>query len=192
MKHTLHKDRSSGQQGWVSNKPVFAPSITMAGRKPIQEDEMESSILKEKFSAIILIGFGLSLFFYLIPHYVAQAETAALSPRFFPYLGSFIIALGGGILFLNSFRSTSNEDSLIEGSQENSRSWLKSLAVLLAMMVFVQVFEALGYLYATPPLVFSLMLVFGARSPLVLSTVPFAVTATLFLLFSIGFGVVLP
>lgn len=153
---------------------------------------MTLSNRKDKLSASALIVLALVLFFYLIPQYVSQAETPALSPRFFPYFGSLLVGIGGAILLLCSFRSMTDKNDIFAVGEEASLSSFRPLIVILVMSIFVMVFESFGYLSAAPPLVVALMLVFGARSVLLLCTVPVAVTATLYLMFSAGFGVNLP
>ena len=139
-------------------------------------------------SGLVLLGFAAALYFYLIPNFVDSGAVGALSSRFFPRLGTLLIGVGGlALIFLSVFVKSSRPAE--DDHNGNAAHHPKTLIVLLvagSMAGFILLFQWAGYFYAAPPLIGVLMVLFGARNPLIILSVAAITTAALFAVFSLG------
>lgn len=155
---------------------------------------MNNHHTRDALIGVALIVFALALYFVLIPGYVAENQTGAMSPRFFPRFGAILIGLGGLVLVILSLGNLKRAvGQAVADGEEASRPQSSSFAALItpalitaALAGFVFLFQVLGYLYAAPLLIAVLMLLFGARNPLQIVLVSVAATGVLFVVFSYG------
>jgi len=139
-------------------------------------------------SGLVLLFFSAVLYFYLIPNFVGSSEAGAMSPQFFPRLGTVLIGVGGLALITISVLAKSPqppEDTLKKGAVDTSKT-LIALLVALSMAGFILLFQWLGYFYAAPPVIAVLMVLFGARNPLIVLLTAAITTAALFAVFNLG------
>ncbi|KAE9627967.1 tripartite tricarboxylate transporter TctB family protein [Parasedimentitalea maritima] len=138
-------------------------------------------------SGFALTGLALTLYFYLIPNFVAENEMGAMSPRFFPRLGALIIGAGGILLVIASSWAISRQKGVESGVAHVSDGRLaNAILIVLAMAGFILLFQWFGYFYAAPPFLAALVLIFGGRNPLSILLVSAFTTATLYAVFSFG------
>lgn len=137
-------------------------------------------------SGLALLGLALVLYFYLIPTWVGDTTFGAMSPRFFPRFGTILIGLGGIALMFGALLTRKSEVEIGDTPLKDKTGLLKVFLIAVAMVGFILLFQWFGYLYAAPPLIASLMLVFGGRNPLAIVLVSTATTAVLFIVFSYG------
>lgn len=141
--------------------------------------------MTDLISGLVLLGFSVILYFYLIPNYVDSSDTGAMSPRFFPRLGAILIGLGALALMAVSLMSIRR----VAETHRQDRSGHQAFVVLLiatTMAVFILLFQWAGYFYAAPVLVAALMVLFGARNPIAIAVVTAGTTAALYAVFSLG------
>ncbi len=139
---------------------------------------------KDLVSGLVLVVISLLLYFYLIPGQVADSQSGAMSPRFFPNLGSILIGIGGAILTVSSSLKVLKKEKLKESTE--SQKLIRPISLIASMAVFIFIFEFVGYLFAAPVLIGLLMLVFGARKPLSILITSVIVTATIYVVFTYG------
>lgn len=136
-------------------------------------------------SGLVVIGFALTLYFFLIPNFVASSEHGAMSPQFFPFLGAILIGLGGLALIVTSaFRRESGAVS--SNSELDASKIVLALLVAAAMAGFILLFQKVGYFYAAPPFLAVMMVIFGARRPVIIVVTAAITTAALYAVFSLG------
>ncbi|EFO30196.1 putative tricarboxylic transport membrane protein [Roseibium sp. TrichSKD4] len=144
--------------------------------------------ISNTISGLVLLFFSAVLYFYLIPNFVGSSEAGAMSPQFFPRLGTVLIGVGGLALITISVLAKSPqppEDTLKKGAVDTSKT-LIALLVALSMAGFILLFQWLGYFYAAPPVIAVLMVLFGARNPLIVLLTAAITTAALFAVFNLG------
>ena len=139
---------------------------------------------QDGFTGIALIIAAFALYYVLIPGYVADNEIGAMSPRFFPKFGTILIGIGGIVLFIGSLIANKKKQPVSTNVNRNGTQSVICIAGLLAG--FILLFQWLGCLYAAPPVITGLMIVFGARHPLPIVLVSAATTAILYIVFSYG------
>ncbi|WP_150526873.1 tripartite tricarboxylate transporter TctB family protein [Roseibium sediminis] len=142
----------------------------------------------DTISGMVLLFFSAVLYFYLIPNFVGSSEAGAMSPRFFPRLGTVLIGIGGLALITISVLAKSPkspEDILNTRNVDTSKTFI-ALLVAVSMAAFILLFQWLGYFYAAPPVIVVLMVLFGARNPLVILLTAAITTAALFAVFNLG------
>ena len=83
-------------------------------------------------------------------------------PGFFPFTASFILIIICLILFTVNFRKINSAFHVI-ASEENTR-WLKSIIVVSALIVYIPVLTAIGYIPATLALMFVLFISAGLKT----------------------------
>ncbi|MGJ8627962.1 MAG: tripartite tricarboxylate transporter TctB family protein [Sulfitobacter sp.] len=142
---------------------------------------------QDLWSGLALICLALVLNFYLIPTWVGDNTFGGMSPQFFPRFGTILIGLGGLALTLGAILKLRNapqtgSDSVVAGSTDLFKVGL----ITVAMVGFILLFQWFGYLYATPPFLATMMVVFGARRPVAIILVSGITTAVLFGVFSFG------
>ncbi|MEM9043820.1 MAG: tripartite tricarboxylate transporter TctB family protein [Pseudomonadota bacterium] len=136
-------------------------------------------------SGLVVIGFALTLYFFLIPNFVASSEHGAMSPQFFPFLGAILIGLGGlALIIASAFRNDADAGS--NKSDFGVSKFVLALLVAAAMAGFILLFQLAGYFYAAPPFLAVLMVLFGARGPLIIVVTAAVTTAALYAVFSLG------
>ncbi|SNZ19259.1 tripartite tricarboxylate transporter TctB family protein [Cohaesibacter gelatinilyticus] len=137
---------------------------------------------------LVLIGFSTALYFYLIPNFVANSESGAMSPQFFPRLGTILIGFGGlALISLSGFTKSPKQPEINQITLKDRLAKFQIALLIAATMAgFILMFQSFGYFYATPPTIAALMLLFGARNPLIILLVAATTTATLFIVFSFG------
>lgn len=142
---------------------------------------------QDLWSGLALICLALMLYYYLIPTWVGDNTFGGMSPQFFPRFGTILIGLGGVALTLGSILKLRNApqigpDSVVAGSTD----LVKVSLIAAAMVGFILLFQWFGYLYAAPPFLAAMMVVFGARRPVSIILVSGITTAVLFVVFSFG------
>lgn len=108
-----------------------------------------------------------------------------LSARFFPYLLTGALAVGGAILLLAPSPQPFGAvvARLLDG---------RGLAFAVLFVVYATSFRYLDFRLGTTAFVLAAMVVLGERRPLVLLLTPVLVAAVAYLLFRHGFTVLLP
>lgn len=140
---------------------------------------------QDLWSGLALICLAVLLYFYLIPTWVGDNTFGGMSPQFFPRFGTVLIGLGGIALALGAIFKLRNAPQ--NGSESAGSSDLIKVGLIAAAMAgFIILFQWFGYLYAAPPFLAAMMVVFGARSPVSIILVSGATTAVLFGVFSFG------
>ncbi|MDC0660880.1 tripartite tricarboxylate transporter TctB family protein [Leisingera sp. SS27] len=140
----------------------------------------------DMISGAALLVLALVLYYFLIPNFVADNGIGAMSPRFFPKLGTMLIGAGGCILIAASLRSSGSPRKAEAPSALNRPQKLSPLLSAAAIAGFILVFQWFGYFFAAPLLIAALMIVFGCRNLLAILLLPAAATAILFAVFSFG------
>ena len=142
----------------------------------------------DTISGLVLVGISAVLYFYLIPNFVEGNETGAMSPQFFPRLGTILIGIGGAALILITMVTSASEitDADEADQTEPAGKTLIALLIAAAMAGFILLFQWAGYFYAAPPLLAVLMLLFGARNPLMIVLTAAIATGALYTVFSLG------
>ena len=117
-------------------------------------------------SGLVLVGASTVLYFYLIPNFVQGNESGAMSPQFFPRLGTILIGIGGAALILITVVTRASKETASEPEDQTGSSGKTIVALLIAaaMAGFILLFQWVGYFYAAPPLIAVLMFLFGARN----------------------------
>lgn len=140
------------------------------------------------FSGLVLIGLSAALYFYLIPNFVDGNESGAMSPRFFPKLGSVLIGAGGVALTLATLakQASGTSSPAVDVPTGSPGKPLAALFIAAAMAAFILLFQWVGYAYAAPPFVAALMVLFGARNILTIALIAAVVSAALYAVFSLG------
>ena len=139
-------------------------------------------------SGLVLVGASAVLYFYLIPNFVEGSESGAMSPQFFPRLGTILIGIGGAALILITVVTRASEETASEPKDQTGSSGKTIVALLIAaaMAGFILLFQWVGYFYAAPPLIAVLMFLFGARNPLIIVLTAAGATGALYAVFSLG------
>lgn len=141
------------------------------------------SPFQDKIIGITIISFSLILYFYLIPNFVTEGQVAdTMSPRFFPKLGTILIGFGGASLFLSSF--VKNRDSC--DKDKKIRSVLGPTLLIFAFSVFIFIFYKIGYVYAAPIFISSLMFIFGSRNYINIISISIIVSVAIYIIFTYG------
>lgn len=142
---------------------------------------------QDLWSGLALISLALMLYFYLIPNWVGDNTFGGMSPQFFPRFGTILIGLGGVMLTLGAFLKLRKQDHSGTTSIPIATTNLLKVALIAAAMIgFILVFQWFRYLYAAPPFIAAMMIVFGARSPVSIVLVSAVTTVFLFIVFSFG------
>lgn len=139
-------------------------------------------------SGLVLVGASAVLYFYLIPNFVTASENGAMSPQFFPRLGTILIGIGGAALIFITVVTRASEETIGEAEDQTDPSGTTFVALLIAaaMAGFILLFQWVGYFYAAPPLIAVLMVLFGARNPLIIILTAAVATGALYAVFSLG------
>ncbi|MCI2399070.1 tripartite tricarboxylate transporter TctB family protein [Aliiroseovarius subalbicans] len=160
---------------------------------------MNNHHTRDALIGAVLIVAALTLYFVLIPGYVAENQIGAMSPRFFPRFGAVLIGIGGLVLVILSLGNLKRAvgQAVADGEQatQPADSGLAGLAkpglITAALAGFVVLFQMLGYMYAAPLLIAVLMVLFGAKNPLQIVLVSIATTGVLYVVFSYGLNLTL-
>lgn len=149
---------------------------------------MLSRLSRDGVVAAVLIVCAVSLYFVLIPRYVPDSEMGAMSPRFFPKLGSLLIGLGGVVIGLLAFIQKNSNQSEKSLNEKSNRHLTGVLFVMALVLIFLLLFQTFGYLLSAPILVFGLMWVFGCRQWQAFLLNVVAAVGALYVLFNYGLG----
>lgn len=139
-------------------------------------------------SGLVLLCLCAALYFYLIPNFVDGTASGAMSPRFFPRLGAILIGGGGAALVLASVLRAAPVASEpgATGAPRHPAIFPVALLSAAAMAGFILLFQWVGYFYAAPALIAVLMVLFGARKPLMIFLTAGIATGVLFAVFNLG------
>lgn len=109
----------------------------------------------------VLLGFALLLLFYLIPHYVGEPavmQNPMMSPRWLPTIVGWLLLVFSVLLILQGVL-VADEDG--DGGRRFERGpWLRFALMVLALVVYVGVFELLGAMLSG---IFATLLLFLAH-----------------------------
>jgi len=142
---------------------------------------------QDLWSGLALIGLALMLYYYLIPTWVGDNTFGGMSPQFFPRFGTILIGFGGIMLTCGAILKLWEHDSSLPGDAVFGTTNLLKVGLIAAAMIgFILIFQWAGYLYAAPPFIAAMMIVFGARKPVSIVLVSAITTVTLFIVFSYG------
>lgn len=136
-----------------------------------------------------LLAASLVIFFYLIPTFVSGGTHTELSPRFFPRLATILLAFLSLLMMVSSARSLKKNDELgglrqlMAYRPSCNFTWPTALTVLCLCAYFL-LFEHLGFLISTPPVVAVMMWLFGQRRPLRIILISLILTGVIYTLFT--------
>lgn len=142
--------------------------------------------LKDIFISMVLILLSIFIYVWIIPNYVPDNLTTDMSPRFFPIFGTFLIIGFSFILLITAvykFKKNTNKRSV---KKEKNMLNLMPLVVVIALSLFIVLFQWLGFLTASPITIALLMGIFGQRKPIIILLASIAVTAGMFFVFNYG------
>jgi hypothetical protein len=145
-------------------------------------------------SGLAIFGFSLVIIFFLIPEYVSVATFTELSPRFFPMLAALMTAGLSFCLIVTSLNSLYRHEKwagLADLFIPRVTTIPKPEPFLCMAIIaaYIVLFEHIGFLIATPPVVALLMLVFGQRRPVRIAAISLILTGIIFALFTYGLKV---
>jgi putative tricarboxylic transport membrane protein len=121
-----------------------------------------------------------------------------LGPRAAFYMTGGIMAVGGLILIIRSLRAWGKTSSNLmpnEGVEDEPgypSSAVRAFVLIGACLLYGLLFDALGYLLATPPFVAAALLVLGERKWLPIATIAILFTVINYVVFAQGLGVRIP
>lgn len=150
-----------------------------------------SSVIKDIIVSIILIGVSLVVYFWMIPNYVVLTHSAGMSPRFFPQFGTALVGIFSFFMLCSSIYRYLKNIPTENATSFDMQEFLYAVMVVFCMVIFVVIFDYAGYLWSAPVLILLLMVVFEARSPLIMLLTSALVTAVLFFAFHYGLRVTL-
>ncbi len=137
---------------------------------------------------------SLIVLFFLIPNYVSMGGSAEISPRFFPKIAAVALAVLSFSLIVKSFLALYRHEKwagpadLFIPRMDTAPSVRPFLCVAIVALYFI-LFEHVGFLLATPPVVALLMLSFGQRRPVRIAAISLVLTGVVFVLFTYGLKV---
>ena len=111
---------------------------------------------------LVIFLFSLVMTFWLIPRFVSDYATGeqGLSPRFFPYLVSFMMALLSSILIFKAVHSPANKLK-----EKKNRSIDCSTVICVGILLaYQQVINIIGFIPASFLALISLMILYGFRN----------------------------
>jgi putative tricarboxylic transport membrane protein len=152
--------------------------ISPAGKK---------NILVGVIIAVIWLGFGVESRLF-----VTSGFSDRLGAAYFPTL----LAVAGFALSLlviwKTAHGSETADRQVEAVAERRPNYRRAMAMLCVPFAWPLVVSYVGYLIATPTLMVVLLLLLGVRSPRRLATVACVLTAVLWVVFAVLFGVEFP
>lgn len=100
---------------------------------------------RDVVAGAVLLGFSLLLLFYLVPNYIGEPpilQNPMMSPRWLPTIVGWLILVFSVLLILKGLlASTDGED---DGRRFERGPWLRFALMVLSLVVYVGLFEALG------------------------------------------------
>lgn len=148
--------------------------------------EIEEPVQAAPDRRLELIFAGLALLVSLVVLFLAsqitsKVDAGGLAPRHWPLLLSATAVLLSIGLLIKAVRSDGEER---EGLNEASRAgWVQVGAAVAAAIVFLVLWDVIGFEIACVAFLVGLLLIFGVRSPLWLVAFPVGLTALIYLLF---------
>lgn len=136
-----------------------------------------------------LFAASLIIFFYLIPTFVSGGTHTELSPRFFPRVATILLGLLSLLMMISSARALKQSDELgglrrlLAYRPSCTLSWPVVITVFCLCAYFL-LFEHLGFLISTPPVVAVMMWLFGQRRPLRIILISLILTGVIYTLFT--------
>ncbi|MCE7030001.1 tripartite tricarboxylate transporter TctB family protein [Jiella avicenniae] len=119
-----------------------------------------------------------------------QYDEGFVGPRFLPIVVSIVMYAGLGFLVFDILRSGEPRP---ERARPEIRNFLPAIAVVIATLVYIAVFETLGYVVSTLLYVFALLFVFKFDQNVVWRAIyAIIITAVFYILFHTLFDVRLP
>lgn len=141
-----------------------------------------------------LFAASLLIFFYLIPTFVSGGTHTELSPRFFPRLATVLLGFLSFLMMTKSVRAIKKEHGLaslrdlLPHQGSCSFSW-PTVIIVLCLGIYFLLFEHLGFVIATPPVVAVMMWFFGQRRPLRIALISLILTGVIYTMFTYGLKV---
>lgn len=137
-------------------------------------------------SAIVLIAFGI-IYGFLTANLPDRSLPNTPSPSFFPCIITVNILVLSAWLLIRGLRQPKTERVPVDAKKIRVAVFaMASFAVYLAAM------PMLGFVLATLPFFAVMMVLYGEKRPLWISSGAIGVTAILYMIFRHGFGVFLP
>ncbi|NDW05956.1 tripartite tricarboxylate transporter TctB family protein [Jiella pacifica] len=119
-----------------------------------------------------------------------QYDEGIVGPRFLPIVVSIVMYAGLGFLVFDILRDRSPRP---ERAKLEFRNFLPAVAVILATLVYIAVFETIGYVISTLIYVFALLFVFKFDQNVLWRVIySIVITAVFYILFHTLFDVRLP
>lgn len=155
---------------------------------------MTNKLNKNSISSVILLTFGIILYFYLIPTQVPMSEgmPMAMSPQLFCKISAGCLILLSLILLFNSQRVEQGEEEKAPSKAESKDQLLRGTISVGIAIVYITLINVLGYFVSTSIALAVFTLFFGARNWLVIISSQIVVLLFIYLLFVKGLHVVLP
>lgn len=146
-----------------------------------------SKLLQEVFVSLLLVCLSITLYFWLIPNYVPDKAYSEMSPRFFPIFGTLLIGLFALLLLCISILRAKNEKKVHPSLKtEVETKKLNPLLVVMALSIFIVIFDYFGFLIASPISLGLLMLIFGNKNVVKLLLTTSVITGALYAVFKFG------
>jgi putative tricarboxylic transport membrane protein len=150
---------------------------------------VNKNILVGIIVAVAWLGFGLEA-----QQFTSSGFSDRLGAAYFPTL---LAVCGFGLSLLVIWKAvrgsrTPDRQAEVEAASQQRPKYWRALAMICIPFAWPLVVSYVGFLIATPVLLVALLLLLGVRSPLQLGIVAFVLTAILWLVFNVLFGVEFP
>ncbi|MGI9401811.1 MAG: tripartite tricarboxylate transporter TctB family protein [Rhizobiaceae bacterium] len=137
-------------------------------------------------AAIVLIGFGV-FYGFLTANLPDRSLPNTPSPSFFPWIITVIIMVLSVWLLVRGLRQPKAENPKI-----NWDRFKLTFYMMASFAVYLMLMPGLGFILATLPFFAVMMMLYGERRPIWVSSGAIGVTVLLYIVFRHGFGVFLP
>ncbi|NIO20065.1 MAG: hypothetical protein GTN76_04805 [Candidatus Aenigmarchaeota archaeon] len=143
----------------------------------------------DKISAIILIVFGLIVYFILIPTQIGK-DKMGLPSAFFPELSIFALAGLSLLLFIKAHfeRKPEGEEIIFHMSREE---FLRLMVILVMMSLYVILLHFVGFIISSPVILGLLMYYSGQRKWKIILPIIVFIPVIIYLFFEKGLKIIL-
>tara|TARA_B110000503_G_C7107891_1_gene396726 strand:- start:5 stop:451 length:447 start_codon:yes stop_codon:yes gene_type:complete len=132
------------------------------------------------FGALIWLGFGLSMLFYIIPTHVEKGKWYGLSPYFYPQFISLLIVIFSLLMLANCFLKSKRYEG--QSVDLNIHRLIQFSIFLMVVFLGFLLIEKLGVLIGAPLMISAIALLMGERSIFRLCLTATLPVATVYLL----------
>lgn len=134
----------------------------------------------------VAVLFSLFCFAYLIPVHVRSRAAFAAESRLFPQLAALLIGIAGLALVISRFRALPDKKALWDKANYamNGKPVLRQAIFVVAMVAYIRLIPALGFVIASAAFVFAMLYYFGSRALIKNAAVSIVFSVAAYLLFS--------